>query len=462
MDSVPFSVYQSWAEIGQAHLFHYWETLNLSEKNQLIESLKSLSPTQIHELSQSILNSKTEKQLTDIQSPDVITPSDLNPNELDAIKAASIHSIQSGKIAALTAAGGQGTRLNHPGPKGTFPATPILRKSLFQVFAEKLIAISAFYKARIHWFIMTSPINHDETITFFRDNNYFQYPQDCIHFFKQGLLPAFNLQGQLLLENPFKLALSPDGHGGIFQALKNNGFIETFRHLKIETVSYFQIDNPLIQPIDPLFIGLHKVKQSNFSSKCISKKNADEKVGLFIKENGKIKLIEYSDAPPSLLLEKNPQGQLRFSAANIAVHLIDTTFIEKIAHTPLSYHFAHKKITYIDYQNTLIKPSEPNAIKCEQFIFDALPFAENPLILETTREKEFSPIKNATGPDSPETCHKDQMNLWRNWFLQEGLCLENHYPIEISSLWAYDETTFKIQYKKNTPLKPPTNEWVLN
>lgn len=455
------SIYKDWANIGQAHIFHYWNLLDYAKQQLFLKSLEQFNPQDIYTLS-SI--TQTKPKLVDTQKitpPPVLDLANIDGQELEKVQKIGENLITQEQVAILTVAGGQGTRLNHSGPKGTFPITPILGNTLFQIFAEKLLANYRIYKIKIHWFIMTSPINHDETITFFKKNNFFGLPSDYIHFFSQDLLPSFDFNGKLLLDSPHSLSLSPNGHGGIFKSFMKSGSLNRIKSLNIPFISYFQIDNPLAQPLDPLFLGYHYLKQSEFSSKCILKQKPEEKVGLFIQKDKHVSILEYSDAPASLLNQYNQQNELLFNAANIAIHLLNTDFIEKIAHCHLPYHCSQKKIPHINLQNTFIQPQEPNGLKCEQFIFDALIFAKNPLILKVKREETFSPLKNETGVDSIQTCKENQIALWKSWFAKKNIHFPESYKIEISPLWAHDFSSFEKKYHQEQPMTIPETHWLL-
>ncbi len=337
----------------------------------------------------------------------------IKPSEVDSAEMARGRTLLSqGRVAALTVAGGQGTRLGFDGPKGAFPISPVRNKPLFQLFAESILATSRRCGAAVPWYIMTSPHNDTATRRFFAEHNYFGLPGDDVLFFHQGVVPAFDRRGKILLDWPHRIALSPDGHGGTLLALARSGMLADMARRGIEQISYFQVDNPLVYCVDPLFIGLHVSRQSEMSSKTVTKADDLERVGNFAVAGGKLTVIEYSDLPDTLARARNPDGSRTFDAANIAIHAISLAFVERLTANPASFalpwHIAHKKVPYTDLETgARIEPAEPNAIKLESFIFDALPLAERPLILETSRAEEFSPVKNATGMRSIATARRD-------------------------------------------------------
>lgn len=330
--------------------------------------------------------------------------------------------ISSGKIAAFTVAGGQGTRLGYDGPKGTLPVSPIKNKPLFQLFAEQIRGVAAKYETVIPWYIMCSPLNLEATISHFEENSYYGLAKEDIKFFAQGVMPATDFEGNLLLASEDSLALSPNGHGGSLKALIDSGSIKDMADREIHHVSYFQVDNPLVSTINPLFIGLHDLQKSDMSSRSLTKTGPFEKLGNFVSIGDRISIIEYSDLPEEKALEKDESGQIKYRAGSPAIHILRRDFIEQFAsgEIKLPYHRAEKKVAHVDENGQLVTPDQPNAVKFETFVFDALPFAKNPLILEADRGEEFSPVKNMTGVDSLESSRADQIQKAKNWLSKAG------------------------------------------
>jgi UDP-N-acetylglucosamine/UDP-N-acetylgalactosamine diphosphorylase len=317
--------------------------------------------------------------------------------------------ISAGNIAVLTVAGGQGTRLGFDAPKGTYPITPVRKKSLFQYFAESVYRASEKFSCRLDWFIMTSKVNDEDTKNFFIRNNYFGLNEDQVHFFVQGVMPVVGPDGKIMMADKGNILFSPDGHGGTLTALKKSGLLDYMRKRNIEHISYFQVDNPLVPVLNPVFIGLHYLKNSDVSSRVLKKRCPEEKLGLFCRVNGKIKVIEYSDLPLSLAVKKNSDGSFVFDAGSPAIHIFKREFIESLTvghRIKLPWHKAVKKIKCLDLSDTTNSVHESVGIKFETFIFDTIPFAENPLLIEGCRKDEFAPVKNRSGEDSPETCRQ--------------------------------------------------------
>jgi UDP-N-acetylglucosamine/UDP-N-acetylgalactosamine diphosphorylase len=349
--------------------------------------------------------------------------------DADAFHEAGEELVREGRVAAFTVAGGQGTRLGWNGPKGTFPATHITGKPLFRIFAEQIAAARAKYRAPIPWYIMTSPINDADTRAFFADNNWFGLAHGSVILFPQGVMPSFEMEtGQMLLAEKDQLAVNPDGHGGAFRALYHEGALEDMRARGIEHISYFQVDNPLVRIVDPLFIGLHAAapdSSAEMSSKMVPKSSADERVGVFARAGDRTMVIEYSDLPAQLAGARDEAGNLRFNAGSIAIHMIGRAFVERLMEGGdfrLPWHRAEKKVPFIDTATGgRIDPPAPNAVKLESFVFDAIPFARSSIILETARAEEFAPIKNPTGVDSVESSREMQNERAARWLEARGV-----------------------------------------
>ena len=382
-------------------------------------------------------------------------------------KAAGEEALRAGRVAAFTVAGGQGTRLGYDGPKGTFRVTPVKQKPLFQVFAEKIRAAGARYGRPLHWFIMTSHANHEATEAFLAENRFFGLDRGRVHCFRQGRMPAVDFEGRILLETTGTIALSPDGHGGSLRALDRSGALDLMRSERIDALSYFQVDNPLVRGVDPAFIGWHMLRGSEMSSKMVPKAYAEEKVGHFCTQGGRTVVMEYSDLPMAMQRETNADGGLRFLAGSIAIHVLDREFVRRMAGgdsaagsgqaAALPFHRADKKIATIDAAGNPVKPVKPNGVKFEMFVFDALPFARSPVIIETLRADDFSPVKNAEGVDSPQTCQADQLRQFARWLKANGAPIDTDatglpgVAIEVSPLFGYDEDSFADAWKKLSP-----------
>ncbi len=346
--------------------------------------------------------------------------------------------------------------------------TPVREASLFQVFAEKILASTRLFGKSIPWYIMTSVINHEATVSFFEENDYFGLEKDRVRFFSQGTMPAVDGEGKILLADKGTIAVSPDGHGGALRGLYRSGATREMEADGIDIISYFQVDNPLVRCIDPAFIGFHILEKSQVSSKTVLKAYPEEKVGVFCEAKGAPVVIEYSDLPERLAAEVDDDGDLSFAAGSIAIHLFDRDFVRIIGRgkddsLQLPFHLAHKKIPHINEAGEPMEPDSPNGYKFEMFVFDALPFAERSVTIETARQDDFSPVKNATGVDSADSCRDDQLRQFARWVAAAGEDItvdETGLPdfaFEITPLFADTETRFMRKWQA-LETKPPIAE----
>jgi UDP-N-acetylglucosamine/UDP-N-acetylgalactosamine diphosphorylase len=449
---------QKLASVGQRDVLRFAEGLPEEGKRKLAGQLGALDLDYMRQLTEEYVRRKPvaelPKNIQPVKAYPRVPGDEVQRKIYSDAKKRGEQLVREGKVGAFLVAGGQGTRLGYDGPKGEFPVTPIKNKPLFQVFAEQLLAWSRDCGRMIPWYIMTSDVNDGPTREFFGKNNYFGYQAKDILFFQQGMMPAFDMgSGQMLLAEKDSLALSPDGHGGSLRALDRSGALADMPKRGVEHLSYFQVDNPLVHCIDPLFLGLHDLTGSEMSSKMIPKAHALEKVGNFCVADGVLQVIEYSDLPESLAKQTNPDGSLRFNAGSIAIHALRVSFIERLnsgGQLRLPWHRAEKKVPYIDSSGNEMKPEKPNAVKLEQFVFDAIPLAKDPIVYETDRAEEFSPVKNAEGADSPATSRRDQVRRAAKWLGEAGVKVpikdgEPDCVLEISPLFAVTGEQLKMR-----------------
>lgn len=380
---------------GQEHALRYWDTLSDHQRTTFAVQLLSLNLDELRQLYQ------RRHETSVLPAPERIGPVSVIPPDSKQHVERGIDALSRGEVAVLLVAGGQGSRLGFDAPKGFYPVGPLSRKSLFQLHAEKVLALQQRYGGRVFTLIMTSPATHGPTVAFFEHHRYFGLTPSDVAFFQQGTMPALCLEtGKLLLETPGSLFLSPDGHGGTLTALASSGLLSRLRERGVRTVFYFQVDNPLVRIADPAFLGHHLAAQAEVSSKVVAKRNAVERAGVFATMDGRCVVIEYSDLPRSLAEETQADGRLRLWAGSPAIHAFDLEFLQRMTGEGcLPFHVARKKVPHVDDPS----PVRENALKFERFIFDVLPRAERWLLMETRREEEFAPLKNASGDDSPAT-----------------------------------------------------------
>ena len=432
----------------QEQLLNFYSELTKQQQAALLDQLTALNWDYLAELVETHVRQKPDMSVSESLEPApyyAFMPE--NPAVYSRARAFGEMLIRAGQVAAFTVAGGQGTRLGWDDPKGTFPATPLSRKSLFQLFAEQLRKTQELFGAPVPWYIMTSETNHAVTQDFFEAHDYFGLAYENVKLFRQGMMPSFSPAGNLLLAEKYALATNPDGHGGSLSALAKNGALDDMVRRGVTQISYFQVDNPNVRCIDPLFVGLHAQVGAEMSSKMLRKANPKEKVGVFCVDDGKPCVIEYSDLPDTLAVLEDETGALKFGAGSVAIHMISVAFARRLTkgkgdRLGLPFHRAEKAVPYINpTTGERVNPAAPNAVKLERFIFDALPLAARSIILETDRVEEFAPIKNAEGNDSPQSSQKLQTLRAARWLEACGVKIpykdgEVDAVIEISPLTA--------------------------
>ena len=424
---------------GQEQLLRFWDELGEPERAQLAADVAQVDLDLTDELVASLLEQgPAEADLGEIAPPGAVRP---GPEDVLAGRGM----LAAGEVAVVIVAGGQGTRLGFDGPKGCYPIGPVSDRSLFQIHAEKVTALGRRHGVSVPLYVMTSPQNHAETAAFFADHDGFGVEK--LRLFVQGEMPAVDRSsGRILLSERGRVALSPDGHGGVIRALERSGALAEMAAGGIRTIFHLQVDNPLIAIGDPGFLGAHRRAGAEMSSKVVRKTDPAEKVGLVVVRDGRQEMIEYSDLPDELAERRAPDGGLELWAGSIALHLIDVAFARRLAagEGRLPFHRAVKPVPFVDEHGHAVDPREPNAVKFEQFIFDAIPLAERALVVETDRAAEFEPLKNATGPASPETVRGRLSAVYAGWLEGAGVAVPRGadglpaHPIEISPLVALD------------------------
>ncbi|MDY0177356.1 MAG: UTP--glucose-1-phosphate uridylyltransferase [Lentisphaeria bacterium] len=414
-------------KVGQEHVLRFWQQLDPAGQQRLAAQILSVDWQQCRRWIEDALQEEAPELPFERLQPSPYQPLAVESAAEQAFQRDCIAQgeelLRQGRLAAFTVAGGQGSRLGFDGPKGTYAFTALRKASLFQFFAESLLRYQEIYQTLLPWYIMTSPANDQATREFFAHNGFFGLDPAHVSFFQQGTLPAFDLQGKALLEAPDSLALSANGHGGSFAALKDSGALEDMRRRGVQLLSYWQVDNPLVRLFDPLFIGMHALSGSEMSSRALLKRDPLEKLGHFCTLDGRELIVEYSDMPEELLYAKDKQGRLLYRAGSPAIHLLNCDFIATLCSGSLNFkpHRALKKVPCIDERGRRCEPERENAIKLEFFLFDALPLARKTLVLEAERSEQFAPIKNAEGEDSPESCRQALLERSAGWVEAAGL-----------------------------------------
>lgn len=399
-------------EYNQEHIITLLNKLDEEKREELMEQINNIDFHQIMELYE---NTKKEIEIKDniIEAIDYLDKEKLTKNEKETFEELGERVITSGQYAVVTMAGGQGTRLGHPGPKGTFKLDVYGKgKYLFEILSENLKEANKKYGVVIPWYIMTSKENNDQTQEFLEKNNYFGYDKNNVMLFEQGELPLVDTEGKILIGKDFKIKEASDGNGGVFSSLRKTGMLSDMKEREIKWVFIGGVDNAILKMADTTLLGMAIEKDVQIASKSVVKANPKEKVGVFCKMNGHPKVIEYSELPEKMAEEVDNNGELRFGESHIMCNLFTIDAIEKISKEPLIYHSAFKKNSYINEEGKEIIPEEPNSYKFEAFIFDSFEIFDDIAILRGKREDDFAPVKNKEGVDSPKTAKELYEKYW--------------------------------------------------
>lgn len=433
------------AKYNQEHLLRFWDDLTESQQKQLAAQIERIDFVLIDQLYRERDVADDIRQVAEqADSPPSFCMGTggrgVSPEQArDVARDALAH----GRLGVILVAGGQGTRLGFEQPKGLYPIGPMSRKSLFQLHIEKIIAAAQRYDVRIPLYLMTSPATHDDTVAFLAEHDRFGLPEQDLHVFCQGTMPAVDAaSGKVLLEGPDQIAVSPDGHGGMLAALKGSGGLDDIQARGIRHLFYFQVDNPLVDIVGLEFTGFHLASGSEMSTQVVRKQDPMERVGNVVQVNGHLQVLEYSDLPDDIARQRQEDGSLRIWAGSIAVHLFDAAFLARmtVETGALPFHIARKKVPHIDADGQRIEPQEPNAVKFERFIFDLMPSAQRAIVVEIDPAEGFAPLKNAPGAerDTPDWVRQQMMAQARRWLRAAGAEVADDVPVEISPLYALD------------------------
>lgn len=452
---------EKYEKANQEHVFAFYDELDLADKVALFNQLQSFDSDRINLLADKALHppksdeSAKAPEIEPLPSSASASLLELEKGEIEKWYNTGLGLVADNKVAVVLMAGGQGTRLGSSDPKGCFNIGLPSKKSLFQLQAERIYKIQELAQkyggkdtiAAVPWYVMTSGPTRKPTEKFFQEHNYFGLPKENVIIFEQGVLPCISNEGKILMESKSKVAVAPDGNGGIYQALLLSEARTDMRKRGIEHIHAYCVDNCLVKVADPVFIGFSAAKNVDIATKVVRKRAANESVGLIVQKDNKPDVIEYSEMDKEMAQATDTGDRLKFRAANIVNHYYSFRFFESIedwSHK-LPHHVAKKKIPYMDTETgKTVKPEKPNGIKLEQFVFDVFPLVgmDKFACLEVDRKDEFSPLKNArgTGEDDPDTSRKDIMDQGNRWLKEAGASViseKDDTGVEVSPLTSY-------------------------
>lgn len=390
---------------GQEHLLLSYERLDEEGKEKLLKQIERINFDECQKLFELTKHKKGFEDVK-LEPLKVTDASKLSDEEIEKIESKGEEIIKAGKYAVVMMAGGQGTRLGHSGPKGTFDFGLKSHKTIFEVLTDKFKAVKEELGVTIPWYIMTSKENNEETVNFFEKNNYFGYKDGIKTFFNQKELPMLDENGKLILDETGLVKEAANGHGGVYEALVESGALDEMKKDGVEWIFICGVDNVLAKLVDPVLVGYSDLNNYKITSVSCIKAEPQERVGILCKKNGKPSVVEYTEMPDELKEELNEDGELKYGEAHLLMNLFHISVIADIAKNKLEYHVAHKKSDYMDENGNIVKVAEPNAYKFETLLFDAFERLDEIGILRYYREECFAPIKNAEGKDSPATARE--------------------------------------------------------
>lgn len=392
---------QKLTDAGQEHLLKYYEELNEEERNGLLR--------QIEELDLGLLKLADDKhrQLKrgEFAPLGAVTLEEIQKNR-SRFEQTGVKAIQACKVGAVLLAGGQGTRFGLDHPKGMLNIGVNRELYLFEQLIRNLMDVVEQTGAWVPLFVMTSEKNNDDTISFFKEKNYFGYKADYIFFFVQDMAPSLDYDGKFLMEGKDRLSTSPNGNGGWFSSLVKAGLLDEVRRLGVEWLNVFAVDNVLQKIADPVFVGSVIENGCVCGAKVVAKADPNERVGVLCLEDGKPSIVEYYEMTDEIIHSRDENGRLLYNYGVILNYLFDVDTLVKIVDERLPIHMVEKKIPYIDADGNYVKPEQPNGYKFEMLVLDMVHMMDNCLSFEVEREKEFAPIKNVTGVDSLESARE--------------------------------------------------------
>ena len=415
---------------GQARVFRFWDELDESQRRELLDQAAAVDLAALERAHATSCGSSTTRPPKLEAIPVVRLPARGGDAEAhqQAFERGS-QALAEGRVAVLVVAGGQATRLGFDQPKGAFPVGPVSERTLFEQQAQKIRGLRRRYGRPLPWYIMTSAATDAATRALFADNDSFGLPAEDVIFFQQGMVQSLDFEGRMILERPDRIFENPNGHGGSLTALLSSGSLDDLERRGIDTVFYYQVDNPLIRIADPTYLGFHLEAEAEMSCKVIRKRDPMEKLGVVARIDGRVGVIEYTEIDDEHRFATDDDGELVFWAGSVAIHVFSTAFIRRAAESAddlLPYHASAKRIPTIDEDGRPIQPTEPNGRKLERFVFDALAAARTVCLVEGDRNVEYSPIKNSEGTDSPTSARRDLIAVYRSWLDAAGIELPNH------------------------------------
>lgn len=401
--------YEKLERHGQLHVLKYYDGLPEEKKAALLGQIESLDFSILQYCKENTTNQKGEiAPLAAMQLPEI-------EKKKEKYTKIGIEEIRQGKVAAVLLAGGMGTRLGSDHPKGMYDIGLTRPVYIFQRIIENMLDVVRQAEGWVRLFVMTSDKNHDMTVEFFEEKKYFGYNSDYVSFFVQDVVPASDYEGKAYMEEPWKISTSPNGNGGWFSSMNKCGLLDVIKKDGIEWINVFAVDNVLQRIADPCFVGAVIDNGCVAGAKVVKKNSPDERVGALCLEDGRPSIVEYYELTDEMKAAKDADGNPAYDFGVILNYIFRTKELEMIMDRQLPLHVVEKQIPYMNEKGEHVEPETPNGYKYETLVLDMIHQVDNCLAYEVDRDKEFAPIKNATGIDSVvtarELCKKNGIAL---------------------------------------------------
>lgn len=410
MDDKLSLVKETLKKYNQEHLIRFYPELTEEQKTILLNQILKINFEEILSLyKKSICN--CSDSTAEIEPLDYCDKSTLSDSKLQHLKSLGINAIKSGKVGVISLAGGQGSRLGLKGPKGTFCLDVVPPKSLFEVLCDYIKTASTKYEIAIPWYIMTSTNNYFDTINFFEQNNFFGYNPDNIIFFTQSDLPILDTNGKLILSEIYKINLASNGNGNLFYSLKKANLVKDMENKELQWLFVGGIDNVLLNPLDPIFIGFTINSKFQVGSKTLFKEDPCNTSWIFARKNGKPAIVNCGNFAEEISKIRDKSGRYLYRETNMLAHLFSLDAIKELMYKSLPYHRAFRKNPFVNHEGMKQVPDSPNVYKFEQFVFDAFSYFDDIALLRVSTNDEFAPIKSFNGPYNPEIASQKYSSL---------------------------------------------------
>jgi UDP-N-acetylglucosamine/UDP-N-acetylgalactosamine diphosphorylase len=414
------------AELGQGHVFRFWDALDGPARERLLAQAASIDLPALLDAYAALGDTQHAPPKLEPVAVEANPASGGAADRWAEARARGEALLAEGRVAVMVVAGGQATRLGISGPKGAFALGPVTGRSLFEQQAQQIRRLRARCGQPIPWYVMTSAATDAATRACFEQSDHFGLPPDDVFFLRQAMVPGFDFEGKLMLAAPDRIFENPDGHGGSLTALLDSGALDDMARRGADTIFYYQVDNPLVAIGAADFLGFHTQADAEVSCKVTRKREPAEKVGVLARVDGRIGVVEYTEIDDERRSARDASGELVYWAGNIAIHVFDCGLVRRVAARSrqwLPYHRSAKKIPTVDAEGRPLQPEQPNGYKLERFVFDALAATDRVCVVEAMREDEYSPVKNAAGSESPQTARRDLVARYRSWLEAAGIAL---------------------------------------